>query len=148
MSYLLDTNAISEWVEPRPDPGIIRWFDEVDEDRTYLSVITLGELRKGIDRLARGRRRDRLEQWLTSELPDRFGKRMLPVDVAVADEWGRVLAHAEQAGTAAGGIDALIAATGRVHGLQVVTRNVARFRYLGVAAISPWRGPCNVAVAK
>jgi predicted nucleic acid-binding protein len=148
MSYLLDTNAISEWVKPQPDPGIIRWFDEVDEDRTYLSVITLGELRKGIERLARGRRRDRLEQWLTSELPDRFGERMLPFDVAVADEWGRVLAHAEQAGTAVGGIDALIAATGRVHGLQVVTRNVARFRYLGVAAISPWRGPYNVAVAK
>jgi toxin FitB len=57
MSYLLDTNAVSEWVRPRPDPGIVRWLDEVDEDRTYLSVITLGELRKGVDRLADGRRR-------------------------------------------------------------------------------------------
>jgi predicted nucleic acid-binding protein len=95
MSYLLDTNAISEWVKPQPDPGIVRWFDEVDEDRSYLSVITLGELRKGVDRLAKGRRRDRLEQWLTDELPERFGERMLPVDVAIADEWGRALAHAE-----------------------------------------------------
>jgi predicted nucleic acid-binding protein len=140
MSYLLDTNAISEWVKPRPDPGIIQWFDEVDEDRTYLSVITLGELRKGVDRLAGGRRRDRLEQWLTSELPDRFGERILPVDVAIADEWGRVLAHAEKAGTAVGGIDALIAATAKMHGLQVVTRTVAHFRYLGIAVASPWRG--------
>jgi toxin FitB len=139
MSFLLDTNAISEWVKPRPDPGIVRWLDEVDEDRTYLSVITVGELRKGVDRLANGRRRDRLEQWLTGELPDRFGGRMLPVDVAIADEWGRVLARAEKAGTA-GGIDALIAATAKVHGLQVVTRNVAHFRYLGAPVISPWHG--------
>ena len=68
MNYLLDTNAISEWVRPRPDPGIARWLDEVDEDRTYLSVITLGELRKGVDRLADGRRRDRLDRWLVHGL--------------------------------------------------------------------------------
>jgi len=140
MSYLLDTNAISEWVKPRPDPGIVRWLDEVDEDRTYLSVITLGELRKGVDRLADGRRRDGLQQWLTSELPDRFGERMLPVDAAVADEWGRLLAHAENAGRAVGGIDALIAATAKVHGLQVVTRNVAHFRHTGVDVLTPWNG--------
>jgi len=140
MSYLLETTAISEWVKPRPDPGIVQWFDEADEDRTYLSVITLGELRKGVDRLARSRRRDRLEQWLTSELPDRFDGRMLPVDVAIADEWGRVLATAEQAGTAVNSIDALIAATASVHALQIVTRNVAHFRHLGVAVVSPWRG--------
>jgi toxin FitB len=138
--YLLDTNAISEWVQPRPDPGIVRWLDEVDEDRTYLSVITLGELRKGVDRLAVGRRRDRLEQWLTGELPDRFAERMLPVDAAVADEWGRMLAQAENAGTAVGGIDALISATAKVHGLQVVTRNTAHFQHTGVDVISPWRG--------
>jgi toxin FitB len=140
MSYLLDINAISEWVKPRPDPGIVRWLDEVDEDRTYLSVITIGELRKGVDRLAAGRRRDRLEQWLTSELPDRFGERMLPVDAAVADAWGRLLAQAENAGTAVGGIDALISATAKVHGLQVVTRNVTHFQHTGVDVISPWNG--------
>jgi predicted nucleic acid-binding protein len=140
MNYLLDTNAISEWVRPRPDPGIARWLDEVDEDRTYLSVITLGELRKGVDRLADGRRRDRLDRWLASELPDRFGQRILPVDAAVADEWGRLLARTENAGTAVGGIDALISATAKVHGLQVVTRNVAHFRHAGVGVICPWSG--------
>jgi len=139
VSYLLDTNAISEWVKPRPDPGIVRWLDEVDEDRAYLSVITLGELRKGVDRLAGGRRRDRLEQWLTSELPDRFSERLLPVDAEIATEWGRLLARAERAGTAVGSIDALIAATATVHGLQVVTRNVAHFRPTGAAVLSPWR---------
>jgi toxin FitB len=140
MSYLLDTSAISEWVKPRPDPGIVRWLDEVDEDRTYLSVITLGELRQGVGRLAAGRRRDRLEQWLTSELPDRFGERVLPVDAAVADAWGRLLAQAENAGTAVGGVDALISATAKVHGLQVVTRNVTHFQHTGVDVISPWNG--------
>jgi toxin FitB len=140
MSYLLDTNAISEWVKPRPDPGIAQWLDEVDEDRTYLSVITLGELRKGVDRLADGRRRARLDRWLASELPDRFGGRMLPVDAAVADEWGRLLARTENAGTPVGGTDALVAATAKVHGLQVVTRNVGPFRDTGVGVLSPWHG--------
>jgi toxin FitB len=140
MTYLLDTNAISEWVKPQPDPGLVRWLDEIDEDRTYLSVITLGEIRKGVDRLAGGRRRDRLEQWLTIELPDRFGERMLSIDAAVADEWGRVLARAEGAGAPVDDVDALIAATADVHGLQVVTRNVTHFRYLGTPVISPWLG--------
>jgi toxin FitB len=138
VNYLLDTNAISEWAKPQPDPGIAGWLDEVDEDRTCLSVITLGELRKGVDRLADGRRRERLETWLTTDLRDRFGGRVLPVDAAVADEWGRLLAQAEKAGTVIAGIDALIAATARVHGLQVVTRNVAHFRHAGVEVISPW----------
>src|SRR5258708_19267931 len=92
MNYLLDTNAISEWVKPRPDPGIVRWLDEVDEDRTYLSVITIGEIRRGVQRLAAGRRRDRLDRWLSHELPERFGDRMLPVHTPVAGEGGRLLA--------------------------------------------------------
>jgi toxin FitB len=140
MSFLLDTNAISEWVKPRPDPGIAAWLDDVDEDRTYLSVITLGELRKGVDRLASGRRRDRLDQWLAGELPERFGERMLPVDAAITEHWGRLLAQAETAGTPVGSTDALIAATAKVHGLQVVTRNVGHFRHTGVDVISPWLG--------
>ena len=138
MSYLLDTNAVSEWVKPRPDPGIAAWLHEVDEDRTYLSVITLGELRKGVGRLADGRRRDRLDRWLTDELPERFGGRLLPVDAVVADEWGRLLASAENAGSAVDDADALIAATARVHGLRVVTRNVRHFVATGVDVISPW----------
>jgi|SRR5579872_6144112 len=139
MSYLLDTNAVSEWFKPRPDPGVVRWLDEVDEDRTYLSVITLGELRKGVDRLADGRRRDRLDRWLAGELPERFGGRLLSADAVVADEWGRLLASAESAGSAVDHAGALIAATARVHGLQVVTRNVRHFAATGVGVISPWQ---------
>jgi predicted nucleic acid-binding protein len=138
MSYLLDTNAVFEWVRPRPDPGIVRWLDEVDEDRTYLSVITLGELRKGVDRLADGRRRGRLDQWLTTELPGRFSGRLLSVDAPVADEWGQLLARAENTGRAVAAVDALIGATANVHSLKVVTRNVGHFRDTGVEVVSPW----------
>jgi toxin FitB len=139
MSFLLDTNAISEWVKPRPDPGVVRWFDQVDEDHTYLSVITLGEIRKGIARLAEGRRRDRLDRWLSDELPDRFSDRILPVTTAVADQWGHLLARAQTAGTKIGGTDALIAATALVHSLQVMTRNIAHFQPTGVHILRPWQ---------
>lgn len=139
MDYLLDTNAISEWVKPRPDPGVVRWFDQVDEDRTYLSVITLGELRKGIDRLAGGRRRQRLDHWLTTELPERFTNRILPIDTTIADHWGRLLARTETAGTPIHGTDALIAATALAHQLHIVTRNVAHFQPTGIDIFSPWQ---------
>jgi predicted nucleic acid-binding protein len=139
VKFLLDTNAVSEWVKPRPNPGIVQWFDEVDEDRTFLSVITLGELRRGVDRLPNGRRRDNLERWLTGDLLDRFTDRVLPVDSLVADEWGRLLARAETAGKAIAGIDGLVAATANVHNMQVVTRNVRHFRLAGVGVICPWR---------
>ena len=139
MDYLLDTNAISEWVKPRPDPGVVRWFDQVDEDRTYLSVITLGELRKGIDRLADGRRRQRLDQWLTTELPERFTNRILPIDGAIANQWGRLLARTDSAGTTIHGTDALIAATALTHQLHIVTRNVAHFQPAGIDILCPWQ---------
>jgi toxin FitB len=138
MSYLLDTNAISEWVKPRPDPAVVRWFDQVDEDRTYLSVITLGEIRKGIERLPDSRRRDRLDAWLSDELPDRFTGRILPIDATIANHWGRLLARTETAGTPVAGTDALIAATALTHHLQVVTRNVAHFHPTGVDVACPW----------
>lgn len=139
MAYLLDTNAISEWVKPRPDPGVVRWFDQVDEDRTYLSVITIGELRKGIDRLAGGRRRQRLDHWLTIELPERFTNRILPIDTTIADQWGRLLARTETAGTTIHGTDALIAATALAHQLHIVTRNVGHFQPAGLGVLCPWQ---------
>jgi predicted nucleic acid-binding protein len=139
MDYLIDTNAISEWVKPQPDPGVVSWFDHVDEDRTYLSVITLGELRKGIDRLADGRRRQRLDHWLTTELPERFANRILSIDGTIADQWGRLLARTETAGTTIHGTDALIAATALAHQLQIVTRNVAHFKPVGIDILCPWQ---------
>lgn len=137
--HLLDTNAISEWVKPRPDPGVVRWFDSADEDRIYLSVLTLGELRRGVERLADGRRRQRLDRWLTTELPERFENRILPIDSTVTDQWGRLLAHSEAAGTPIHSTDALIAATALTHQLRIVTRNVAHFQPTGIDIICPWQ---------
>lgn len=137
MSYLLDTNAVSEWVKPRPNRGLVSWLHEVDEDRTYLSVLSLGELRKGIERLPEGAKRERLSAWLADDLVDRFAGRILPVDVQVSDVWGRMVARAELVGRVVPGIDGLIAATALAHRLDVVTRNVAHFDGV-VDVINPW----------
>src|SRR6266851_2848796 len=123
MSFLLDTNVVSEWVKPQPNPAVIAWQDEVDEDRVFLSVITLTELRYGIERLAAGKRRKRLEDWLHHELPLRFEGRILDIDGAVANACGQLLAQREAAGRPIEAMDAFIAATAEVHRLTLVTRN-------------------------
>jgi hypothetical protein len=140
VSFLLDTNVISEWVKPRPDPRVVTWLAEVDEDRVFLSVVTLAELRHGIERLADGRRRNRLDAWLREELPLRFEGRMLPVGEAVADRWGEVVARREAAGRPIGVMDAFIAATANVHALKLVTRNEADFESVVKKIVNPWTG--------
>ena len=140
MNFLLDTNGVSEWVKPVPDPGLATWLATVDEDRVYLSVVTLAELRHGVERLADGRRRERLEVWLNQELADRFGGRVLMVDGAIADAWGRLVARAEAAGQRLSVIDGFIAATAHIHELTLVTRNVRDFTTTGVSVLNPWTG--------
>ena len=138
MSFLLDTNVISEWVKPRPNPGVIAWLAEIDEDRTFISVITLAELRSGINLLAVGRRRDRLNAWLADELPTRFEGRVLSIDTAVADCWGRITASARTAGRTIHAMDAFLAATADIHRLTVITRNVLDFQNAGTRVLCPW----------
>ncbi len=139
MSFLLDTNVVSEWVKQRPDPGVVTWLAEVDEDRVFLSVVTLAELRYGIDRLADGNRRRRLDVWLRDEIPLRFQGRLLPVDQAIAESWGQLVAQREAAGRRIAVIDAFIAATANVHGLKLVTRNESDFRSAVNEIINPWK---------
>jgi predicted nucleic acid-binding protein len=135
--FLLDTNAISEWVKPRPNPGLIGWMESADEDRVFISVVSWAELRYGVDRMAGGSRRSRLEQWLLHELPLRFERRVLPIDTKVADAWGRTVSRCEAAGHPLGAMDAFIAATAEIHQLTLVTRNVSDFRLLK-AVLNPW----------
>jgi toxin FitB len=137
--WLIDTNVVSEWVKPRPHRGVIEWLADVDEDRVHLSVVTLVELRDGVDRLPTGRRRARLPAWLSDELPLRFEGRVLGVDVALADAWGLALAHGRMAGRPIGSMDACLAATALHHDLTLVTRNVRDFSALDVKTVDPWR---------
>lgn len=130
--WLIDTNIISEWVKPRPDVTVVRWLEEVDEDRAFLSVISLAEIRFGVERLAPARRRTQLNHWLREELPTRFEGRIVPVDEEVADACGRLLAQARRSGRGLEAMDALIAATCQVRDLMLATRNLADFQALGI----------------
>lgn len=135
MSYLLDTNVVSELVRRRPEPRVITWFEALPDEALYLSVLTLGEIRKGVEQLKASRRRERLRTWLEHDLVDWFGPRLLSIDHAVADRWGRLLARC---GRPVPAIDSLLAATALCHGLRLVTRNLNHFAFPGLEVISPW----------
>lgn len=135
MSYLLDTNVLSELRRRTPHRAVVEWVERRPSTTLHLSVLTLGELRKGIEALPEGERRLALSDWLEVELPGFFAGRLLPVDAAVADRWGRMLAAAARPVPA---IDSLLAATALTHGLVLVTRNVRDFRIEGLEVINPW----------
>jgi len=137
VSYLLDTCALSEFTKPKPSPSVDAWFARIPDSADFVSVLTLGELEKGITKLRASRRRASLERWF-GELRDRFGGRILVVDEPVALEWGRISARTEQAGNPVPSIDALIGATAIVHGLAVVTRNASHITRTGAPIIDPW----------
>lgn len=138
MNFLLDTNVISEWTKPRPDSGVVAWLAEADEDRVFISVITIAELRHGIERLPAGRRRQWLDAWLTEQVPLRFEERLLAVDAETANVWGRVMAQGRAAGRPPGTMDAFIAATVMRHNMTLVTHNVSDFEPFGVRLVNPW----------
>jgi toxin FitB len=138
VNFLLDTNLVSEWTIPRPNPGVVSWLADADEDRVFISVVTIAELRHGVERLAIGRRRKRLNEWIEGELLFRFDGRILPIDAATADVWGRIVAHREGLGRPIGTMDAFIAATAQVHKLTLATRNQTDFDGSVAAVVNPW----------
>jgi predicted nucleic acid-binding protein len=140
VKFLLDTNVVSEGTKPRPNSGVMAWLAAADESHVFLSVITLAELRNGVERLPAGARRARLDAWLTQQLPTRFETRLLPVDAETADICGYITARARARGRTVEAMDALIAATAVQHDLTVVTRNVSDFEPLGARVINPWTG--------
>ena len=112
-----------------------RWFEQAPDSALHLSVLSLGEIRSGVERLSAGRRRETLRLWLEQDLPLWFENRLLAVDTVVADRWGRLLA---EVGRPVSAVDSLLAATALAHGLRVVTRNTADFDFPGVEIVNPW----------
>ena len=135
MSFLVDTCALSELVKPRPSSDVCDWFDGTPPEALFVSVLTLGEIRKGVEKLESGRRRTQIVTWLEKALPAWFEDRVLPVDARVADEWGRLAARLSRPIPA---IDSLIAATAIRHRLAIITRNESDFAATGVDIVNPW----------
>ncbi len=138
MIYLIDTCCISELVKKKPDSNVVKWFADQDELSMYLSVITFGELRKGIEKLSDSKKRKELNRWVKEDLSHRFKNRILNINMKEVNKWGEILATAEKNGKPLPAIDSLIAATAQVHDLSVVTRNTQDMEGSGVEVINPW----------
>jgi predicted nucleic acid-binding protein len=136
--FLLDTNVISELVKPQPDENVLRWITETDEAILFLSVLTLGEIRNGIEKLNPGKRRSRLESWLAADLRVRFQGRILPIEEGIAQRWGALSATAAKKGRPVPVIDGLLAATALHHDLTLVTRDDGDVSGTGVPVLDPW----------
>lgn len=135
MSHLIDTNVLSELRRREPDPRVAAWLQQRPRQSLFLSVLTLGEIRKGLERVQEPTRKQALLDWLEVELPNYFVGRVLAIDAATADRWGRLMA---QAGRPLPAIDALLAATALHNDLTLVTRNIKDFAGLNVPVINPW----------
>jgi toxin FitB len=139
MSYLLDTCIFLEFSRRRPPDGhVINWLDTVDEQRLFLSVISIGEIRQGIGRLPDSRRKNELLTWLNDSLVERFNGRIIDLDVATLMLWGSLTVRMEASGQPMSAMDSLIAASALHNNLILVTRNTADFAPCGVQLLNPW----------
>ena len=138
MKFLLDTCVISELTKKKPNPKVIQWIKKKHEVDFYLSVLTLGEIQKGITKLFESKKKKDLQEWLENDLPQRFERRFLTVTMDVAKKWGEIEGETEQKGEKMPAIDSLIAATGIVNNLTVVTRNTEDMKRSGVNLLNPW----------
>jgi len=138
MNYILDTNVISELVAVQPDANVTRWIESIDPQNVYMSVITVGELKQGIEKLPHSRRKTVIEAWLIHDLLVRFQDHLLPIDTSIVLAWGTLVANMEAIGKPMPAVDSLIAATTLHSGYTLVTRNVGDFKHAGVTLINPW----------
>ena len=138
MNYLLDTCLISELAKSNPDKKVVDWVLSENETGFYVSVLTFGELHKGIEKLPESKKKEGLRVWIEDELKDRFQNRIIGIDMRVSILWGRIQCVAEKKGKPMPAIDSLIAATGIAHDLIVVTRNVSDMEQSGVRLLNPW----------
>jgi predicted nucleic acid-binding protein len=138
VNLLLDTNVLSEVQRPSPNLKVLGWLDTVDEDRVFISVASIAELRRGVALMDAGRRRAALAAWLANDLPARFADRILPIDHAVAERWGDLMAQSRRSGVALSVMDAFFAATALAKDITLVTRNVRDLEAFGVLLLNPW----------
>jgi predicted nucleic acid-binding protein len=138
LNFLLDTCVISELVKPSPDVNVVGWLSGTPSEGLYLSVITVGEIRKGLTKLPDSKRKDLLTNWLNSLLED-YQNRIFPINLTVAENWGILQGKAEKSGMPMSSFDGLIAATAYTHNLVLVTRNVSDFEMSGIPIKNPWK---------
>jgi len=135
---LLDTNVLSEVTKPTPDPTVLEWLDQLDEDRSFISVVSIAEIRRGVALMDEGRKRETLAKWLAQDLPQRFEQRVLHVDEPIALAWGDLMALAKRRGRGLSSMDGLIAATATAKQLTLATRNTKDFEGFGIDLFDPW----------
>jgi len=138
VNYLLDTCVLSEFARRKPEEKVIRWVDSIDEEKIFISVITLGQIQRGVERLPESARKTELLVWMNTALSERLAGRMLPLDASTMLLWGSLTARLERLGQPLPVMDSLIAATALQHSLIIATRNLADFSITGVQVINPW----------
>lgn len=138
MRLLLDTNVLSEVTKPRPEGRVLKWLDGIDEDRAFISVVSIAEIRRGVALMDTGRKRDALAEWLARDLPQRFEHRVIPVEEPVALAWGDLMGLAKRSSRGLASMDGLIAATAIAHDFTLATRNTKDFEGFGIDIIDPW----------
>ena len=138
MKYLLDTCIVSELIKKAPNKNVITWFQNQDESNLYLSILTFGEIQKGIEKAPDGIRKRKLELWVEEDLKKRFEGRIIPFDLKVATKWGSIQGLAEKAGKPMPAIDGLIAVSGLFYNCTVVTRNISDMEQSSAELFNPW----------
>jgi toxin FitB len=138
MNYLLDTCVLSEFTRRRPKEKVVQWMESVDEEKLFISVITIGEIQHGIERLPESHRKTELLVWMNNELVNRFEQRIIPLNMPAMFLWGSLTAHIESMGITMALMDSLIVATALQNNFIIATRNVTNFLPCGVQVINPW----------
>jgi predicted nucleic acid-binding protein len=138
MNYLLDTCVLSEFTRRKPDEKVVRWMDAMDEEELFISVITLGEIQRGIEKLPDSHRKTALLTWMNEDLIARFGDRVLPIDVPSMLVWGTLTSRMDASGTPMGVMDSLLAASALSRNMVLVTRNVKDFTGVNLRLVNPW----------
>ncbi len=139
MKYLLDTCVISELIKKQPNQKVVTWIDNIDENNLYFSVITIGEIQKGIEKLPQSKRKQELEMWLNQDLLLRFRNRIITVDLSLMITWGKLIGQLEKQGQPISALDSIIAASALHYNYYLVTRNEKDFKPTKVKIINPWQ---------